>query len=143
MALILPFLLAFAGGAIDLSRAYAAWLTVESATRNAAEYAATNSADAFAAATDARSIVCQEARTTPGFTPGSGTDPIENCTAPTVSVVAFTVSSTQTGGSFLNPIGTAHVRTQLVFTTLFPYPLLPSGGWTLTADATYSVVRGR
>lgn len=142
MALILPFLLAFAGGAFDLSRAYAAWLTIESATRNAAEYVASNSA-AAAAATDARSIVCLEAREVPGFRPGTGPNPIANCTAPTISVVAFTVSSTQTGATAANPIGTAHIRTQLVFTTLFPYPLLPEGGWTLSADSTYSVVRGR
>jgi Flp pilus assembly protein TadG len=142
MALILPFLLAFAGGAFDLSRAYAAWLTIESATRNAAEYVATNSS-AAAAASDARSIVCLESSEVPGFAPGAPPNRNANCTAPVVSVVSFTLSSTQLGATAVNPIGTAHVRTQLVFNTLFPYPLLPEGGWTLSADSTYSVVRGR
>lgn len=139
MALILPFLLAFAGGATDLSRAYAAWLTIESATRNAAEFVATNSADATAAATDATRIVCLEATGVPGFTPGTGADPNETCTAPMVTVVSFSLSTVASG----DPIGTAHVRATLPFDTLFPYPFLPAGGWTLSADATYSVLQGR
>src|SRR5439155_21635857 len=60
MALILPVLLAVAGGATDLSRAYAAWTSLESATRNAAEYVATNSPDAATAITDAKRVVCAE-----------------------------------------------------------------------------------
>jgi len=143
MALVLPFLLAFAGGATDMSRAYAAWVTVQSATRNAAEYAATNSADVTAATNDARSIVCREAQNSPGFVAGTGANPIDTCTSPSVFVAAFTLSTTQTGASVANPIGTVHIRTRLVFQTLFPYPFLPSGGWTLTSDATYSVVHGR
>jgi len=66
-ALILPFLLAFAGAGTDLARAYQAWLTVESATRNAAEYAATSSVDASDAQTDAQRIVCLESHHVPGF----------------------------------------------------------------------------
>jgi len=143
MALILPFLLAFAGGATDLARAYQAWLTIESAARNAAEYVATNSADATAAATDARSVVCQEAQVVPGFTPGSGPNPIANCTTPTTTVPSFAISTVQTGATVANPIATVHIRVDLPFTTLFPYPFLPNGGWRLGADATYAVVRGR
>ena len=143
MALIVPFLLAFAGGATDLARAYQGWLTIQSAARNAAEYVATNSADATAAATDARQVVCQESQTVPGFTPGSGPNAISNCTAPATTVPSFALSTSQTGASVANPIATVHIRVQLPFTTLFPYPFVPSGGWTLAADATYAVVRGR
>jgi Flp pilus assembly protein TadG len=143
LALILPFLLGFAGAATDFARVYQASLTLESSVRNAVEYVATNSADATAAATDARRIVCLESTRAPGFIPGGGPNPNENCTAPAVTVVSFTVSPTETGASAANPIGTAHVRATLVFSTLFPYPFLPEGGWTLTADTTYSVVRGR
>ena len=32
---------------------------------------------------------------------------------------------------------TAHVQVQLQFNTLFPYPMVPHGGWTLKADSTY------
>ena len=143
MALILPFLLAFAGGATDLARAYQAWLTIESAARNAAEYAATNSADSAAALTDAKSVVCTEAQHLPGFTPGNPPNAIKNCTSPVVTVPSFAISTTQTGATTANPIATAHIRVHLNFNTLFPYPFVPHDGWTLKADATYAVVRGR
>jgi Flp pilus assembly protein TadG len=143
MALILPFLLAFAGGATDLARAYQAWLTIESAARNAAEYVATTSADSTAALTDARHVVCQESQVAPGFTKGSPPNAIANCVAPVVTVPSFVISITQTGATSANPIATAHVRVTLPFNTLFPYPFVPHGGWTLSSDATYAVVRNR
>jgi Flp pilus assembly protein TadG len=145
MALILPFLLAFAGGATDLARAYQAWLTIESAARNAAENVATNLADTTSAAalTDAKHIVCLESQQAPGFVAGSPPNAIQNCTSPTTTVPSFTVSSVQTGATATNPIATVHVHVALAFDTLFPYPFLPHGGWTLTAEATYAVVRGR
>jgi Flp pilus assembly protein TadG len=143
MALILPFLLAFAGGATDLARAYQAWLTIESASRNAAEFVATNSADAATALSDARHVVCQESEHIPGFVAGSQPNPVQNCTAPAVTVPSFAISTTQTGATAANPIATAHVHVTLAFNTLFPYPFVPHGGWTLKADSTYAVVRGR
>jgi Flp pilus assembly protein TadG len=139
MALILPFLLAFAGGATDLARAYQAWLTIDSAVRNAAEYVATNSANATVGATDAQRIVCLESTHAPGFTPGTVVPVNETCTAPAVTLVTFSVVTLAAG----DPQGTAHVHATLNFDTLFPYPFLPAGGWTLSADATYSVLRGR
>jgi Flp pilus assembly protein TadG len=145
MALILPFLLAFAGGATDLARAYQAWLTIESATRNAAEYVATNSADAATALTDAKQAVCLETQNVPGFQkgPGSGINAVKACTSPVTTVPSWVLSTTQTGASASNPIVTAHVRVTLPFNTLFPYPFVPHGGWILTTDTTYAVVRGR
>jgi Flp pilus assembly protein TadG len=147
MALILPFLLAFAGGATDLARAYQAWLTIESAARNAAEQVATNAADtdATTALADAKQIVCLETQNVPGFQkgPGNGINAVKACTSPTTTVPSFVISTTQTGASPSNPIVTAHVRVTLPFNTLFPYPFVPHGGWTLGADTTYAVVRGR
>jgi Flp pilus assembly protein TadG len=145
MALILPFLLAFAGGATDLARAYQAWLTIESAARNAAEYVATNSADAATALTDAKQHVCVEAQNVPGFKKGAGSGivAIKACTAPATTVPSFVISTVQTGATVANPIATVHVRVTLPFNTLFPYPFVPHGGWTLTTDTTYAVVRGR
>jgi Flp pilus assembly protein TadG len=143
MALILPFLLAFAGGATDLARAYQAWLTIESAARNAAEYVATNSADSTTAATDARRIVCVESQHIPGFTLGSPPNAVNNCTAPATTVPSFVLSTTQVGATSANPIATVRVHVTLAFNTLFPYPFVPHDGWTLKADATYAVVRGR
>ena len=145
MALILPFLLAFAGGATDFARAYQAWMTIESAARNAAEHVATNTAVTTQpqALADARPIVCQESQPAPGFTKGSPPNAIQNCVAPVVTVPSFAISTVQTGASPAYPIATAHVRVRLPFNTLFPYPFVPHGGWTLTADATYAVTRNR
>ena len=147
MALILPFLIAFAGGATDLARAYQAWLTIESAARNAAENVATNPADTTQAAAlaDARDIVCVESQQAPGFIQGSPPNAIQNCTSPITTVPAFSVITgpPQTGATAANPIATVHVHVTLEFHTLFPYPFVPQGGWTLTADAHYAVVRNR
>jgi Flp pilus assembly protein TadG len=143
MALILPFLLGFAGAATDFARAYQASITLESSVRNAAEYVALNSADATTATTDAVRVVCQESTNVPGYQPGIGPDPDDTCTAPGVTVASFDVSPTAQGASVRNPIGTANVHAAIVFQTLLPYPFLPDGGWTLNADSTYSVVRGR
>jgi Flp pilus assembly protein TadG len=143
MALILPFLLGFAGAATDFARAYQASITLESGVRNAAEYVALNSADSTAAGVDALRVVCLESTNIPGFEPGSGPDPDEACVAPNVSVPTFNVSTTAPGANPTYPIGTANVEASVEFDTLLPYPFLPDGGWTLHADATYSVVRGR
>ena len=141
-ALILPFLLAFAGAGTDLARAYQAWLTVESAARNAAEYAATTSVDAAGAQADGQRIVCLEAQHEPGFVAGTGPNPVATCTAPLVTVT-WSSSTTATGASVKNPIVTAQVHVALGFQTLIPYPMLPQGVMNLTADRTFSVVRGR
>ncbi len=142
-ALLLPFLLGFAGAATDFARAYQASITLESGVRNAAEYVALNSADSTAAGSDALRVVCLESTNIPGFEPGGGLDPDENCVAPNVTVSTFDVSTTSPGASVKYPIGTARVQASVDFDTLLPYPFLPDGGWTLSADATYSVVRGR
>ena len=141
LAIILPILLALAGGAVDLARAYQAWLTLESATRNAAEYVATTpsittNAQATAAA---RQVVCSETSTIPGWTAGSGPNP---CTAPSVSA-NVTSSTTATGATASNPIATARITSSVQFQTLVPWPLVPHGAVTLSADRTYSIVRNR
>lgn len=138
MALLLPFLLALTGGAIDLARVYQAQMTLESATRNAAEYAATNSDD-VTAPDDARRVVCLEMRQSPGFQ--TGIDGDEKCDAPSVSL-SFSLSETAPGASHDNPIGTATVQTSIQFQTVVPYPMLPHT-ITLHAEATYSIIQGR
>ncbi|HEX3220214.1 MAG TPA: TadE/TadG family type IV pilus assembly protein [Candidatus Limnocylindria bacterium] len=143
MALILPFLLAFVGGATDFARAFQASITLESSARNAAEYVAGNSADSTAAQADATRVVCLESTGVPGYAPGTGPQPDETCTNPTVTVTNFSVSTSALGASTRNPIGTVKVTASAPFDTLLPYPFLPDGGWNLTANATYSVVRGR
>ena len=139
LALILPFIVAFAGAATDFARAYQASMTLESGVRNAAEYVAGNSASSTAAATDAKRVVCLEATVVPGFTPGTGPNPNDNCTAPAVTVSGFAVTTVAAG----DQMGSVHVHASLAFNTLFPYPFLPHDGWTLKADSTYSVLRNR
>lgn len=141
MAVLLPFLLALAGGATDLARAYQASITLESAVRNAAQEVATYSTDATDASTDAQRIVCLESRVVPGFTSGSGGDDTK-CTAPDVTVEAFSVS-TDSPGTTANPVGSATVHAELSFQPIVLSPFLPNGTWTLSATKEYSVLRGR
>jgi Flp pilus assembly protein TadG len=141
-ALILPILLGLSGGAVDFSRLYQAWITVESATRNAAEQIATGNFDSTTAPAEARRIVCLETQNVPGFVPGIGPNPIQNCTSPVVTTATVT-SSTSSPGTTKNPIATAHIVVTLQFKTLVPWPLLPNGAMTLSADRTFTIIRGR
>jgi Flp pilus assembly protein TadG len=156
LALILPLLLAISGAAADFATSYQIWLTVESATRNAAEYVATSSCvpaatTCAAAQTDGKRVVCLESQNVPNFTPGPGNNPA-TCTNPVVTVTWATCNGTSNvvgnvnycpGGSTTNPIRTARVRVTLAYKTLVPWPLLPHGTATLSADEHYSIVAGR
>lgn len=142
LALILPIILALAGAATDLARAYQAQLTLESATRNAAEYVAAASTDGLNALSDARRIVCVEARQLPGFTSGTGPAGDSTCLAPNVTVDGFSVSASAPGGTSKNPVGSVRVHAFLDFRTLLPYPFLPTR-LSLSADSSFTVVRGR
>lgn len=141
-ALILPLLVALTGGAMDFARVYQASITLQGATRNAAEYAASKTTTQSQAQVEARRVVCAEAQTVPGFAPGSGGS-IPTCTAPAVTVTAFTLSPTAPGASTTYPLGTATVRTQLEFRTVIPWPWLPGGAWTLSTTQSYSVIQNR
>lgn len=138
MALLLPFLLMIVGGAVDLARAYQAQVTLQSATRNAAEFVASTS-DELTAEADARRVLCLEMRQAPGFQTGVGGD--EECDSPSVSVT-FTLSETDPGASVENPIGTAAVSASTEFHTAVPWPFLVQGV-TISAESTFSVIQGR
>ncbi len=156
MALILPLLLGLAGAATDLATAYQIWLTVQSATRNAAEYVATSSCDpaattCAAAQTDGKRVVCLESQDVPNFAPGPGNNPA-TCTNPVVTTTWTTCNGSSgvvgnanycPGGSVKNPVRTARVTVTLQYRTLVPWPLLPQGTATLSADQHYSIVAGR
>jgi Flp pilus assembly protein TadG len=141
-ALILPILLTLTGAAIDLSRVYGAWVTLEGATRDAAEQVATDTTitTLSAAQTKAKTIVCAQLVNTPGFAapPGNPT----NCTSPTLTVTW--ASSTASPGSTRNPLVTVTVASALPFRTLFSYPLLTqNGAWNLGSNQSYSILQGR
>jgi Flp pilus assembly protein TadG len=141
-ALILPILLTMVGAAVDVARLYQGWITLEGATRDAAEYAATKDTTSTAALTDAKSIICTQTATLPGFAAPAGTPTA--CTSPQVMVTSYSLSTTATGASTLYPIATVTVRATLPFRTFFGYPLFTqNGAWTLTSTQTYSIIQGR
>lgn len=131
-ALIVPVMLTLFGAAVDLSRVYQGWIDLQSAARQAAEYAATSDTTSTAAQTDARSSVCTQMT-------GSA-----SCASPTVSVPSFSSSTTAPGASDTHPVVTVTVLASMPFRTLFAYPFFTqNGAWTLRASVTYSVIQGR
>jgi Flp pilus assembly protein TadG len=145
-ALILPILLTFFGAAVDMARVYGAWVTLEGATRDAAEQVASDTTitTSAAALTAARRIVCTETSGLTGFTAPVGNPTA--CTSPFVDPTTFTwsISATDPGGTSVNPIGKVTLTTTFPFQTLFAYPLLThSGAWTLASTQSYSIAQGR
>jgi Flp pilus assembly protein TadG len=146
-ALLLPVMLAFLGLTIDFARVFQTWITLESATRDAAEYAATSGTDSTDALTKAKKTICLQAQNIPGFRRSTLSSPndVQQCLQPSVTVTAFSLStSSAIGGSSLNPIGSATITASVPFTPLFAYPFLTSNGtMTVTSQATFSVAQGR
>jgi Flp pilus assembly protein TadG len=140
-ALILPILLALVGAGIDFARAFQASITLQTATRSAAEAAATLANDQAEAESEAREIVCAASQHLPGFVAGPGGS-VPQCVAPDVDVT-FNRSTTAPGASVTYPIATADVSSALDFDLLIPWPLLPEGSWTLGATQSYDVIQGR
>jgi Flp pilus assembly protein TadG len=141
-ALILPILVMIVGGAIDMARVYQASLTLDSATRNAAESAATVSTDAATAQAEAKRVLCTETQKLAGFVAGSG-GVVATCTTPGVTIASFSRSSTAPGASTRYPLAAVTVTSQLDFRMLIPWPGLPQGGWTLSSTESFSILQGR
>jgi len=138
-AVILPILLTLFGATVDVARVYQAWNVLESATRDAAEYAATKTTTSAAALADAKRVVCAETAGLPGYQSGT-----PNCSSPTVTISAFSLSINAPGASQGNPIASVTVVATLPFTTFFPYPLFTqNGAWILRSTQAYSIVQGR
>jgi Flp pilus assembly protein TadG len=146
-ALLLPVMLAFLGLTIDFARVFQAYITLESATRDAAEAAATNAGSSTSALTWAQKTVCLQSQNIPGFQRGTGASPadVEQCANPTVTVVSYDLSTNQNAGASDDyPIGTVTVRSSLPFRPLFAYPFLTqNGNWTVITEATFSVAQNR
>jgi Flp pilus assembly protein TadG len=141
-ALILPIMLTLTGAAIDLSRVFGVWVTLESATRDAAEQVASDVTvtTPALATTRGKAILCSQLAGTAGFAAPAGTPAA--CTSPSASVTW--VSSTASPGSTRNPVVTVTVTSSLQFLTLFPYPLFTqSGAWTLSSTQQYQILQGR
>ena len=141
-AVILPVLLTLLGAAVDVARVYPAWNALEAATRDAAEYAATNDTTSASALTDAQRIVCTETLGVAGYV--GNTSPPPACTQPSVTVTSFSLSTTAPGASAAHPIASVTVVATLPFHTVFPYPLFTQNGtWTLRSTQSYSIIQGR
>lgn len=145
LALILPVILTIMGAAVDTARLYGAWIALEGSTRDAAEQVATfegltsNHSTALARA---KTVVCSQMANVVGFVAPSGQP--TNCSQPAVTLTWTTPSTTATGASSRNPIGTATVTATLPFRMLFAYPFLTQdGAWTITSTQTYAIVQGR
>jgi Flp pilus assembly protein TadG len=141
-ALILPILLTLTGAAIDISRVYGAWVALEGATRDAAEQVATDATitSQTAASTKARTIVCTQLASTPGFASPPGQPSV--CTSPALTVTW--ASSTASPGSTRNPLVTVTVASTLPFRTFFGYPLFTqNGAWNVGSNQSYSILQNR
>jgi Flp pilus assembly protein TadG len=140
-ALILPILLTLVGAAVDIARLYQGWITLEGATRDAAEYAATKDLTQTNATTDAKRVICTQTASLPGFVAPAGNPTA--CTSPAITAT-WSSSTTATGASATHPIATVTVTATLPFRTFFGYPLFTQGGaWTLSSTQTYSIIQGR
>ena len=146
-ALLLPVMLAFLGLTIDFARVFQAWITLESATRDAAEYAATNGTDTGDALTKAKQTICLQAQNIPGFRRSTLASPndVNQCLAPTVTVVSWSSSTSGAdGASPTYPVVTTTIRATVPFNPLFAYPFVTQNGtWTITSQATFSIAQHR
>jgi Flp pilus assembly protein TadG len=146
-AILLPVLLAFLGMTIDFARVFQAWITLESATRDAAEYAASNGTSSTDALTKAKQTICLQAQNIPGFQRSGLASPndVNQCASPTVTVVSFARSTDPAvGASARFPIASVSVRSTVPFSPIFAYPFLTNNGtWTVTSQATFSISQGR
>jgi Flp pilus assembly protein TadG len=145
-ALLLPVMLAFLGLTIDFARVFQSWITLQSATRDAAEASATNSKTSANALTVAQKTVCLQAQNVSGFQRSGLSSPndVEQCSSPTVTIVSYDLSETAAGASHDYPIGTVTVRASVPFRPLFAYPFLTQNGtWTVITEATFSVAQNR
>lgn len=145
-AILLPLFLALLGLTVDFSRVFQAWITLESATRDAAEYAASSGVSSTDALSKARQTICLQAQNIPGFQKSGLTSPddVNQCARPTVTVTSFSLSTTADGASNTYPVGSATVRATVPFSPLFAYPFITTNGtWTITTQSSFSVAQGR
>lgn len=150
--MVLPVLLALVGIVIDASRLYSAWVNLESATRDAAQYLAKSDTDPYAsdytwagADADAKAAYVLEAALNLTFdtSPSSGT--LTSCEdAPEVTTTYALDTSWEAGGSVANPLSTAKVLACVPFRTLFQYPFITTDGvWVLRSEREMTVIVGR
>jgi hypothetical protein len=134
-------MLTFVGLTLDVARLFQARITLESLTRDAAEYAAGQAKTSSQALTAAREVVCLGAAGLPGFVAGATP---ATCVQPSVAIAAYSSSTTAPGATTDYPIVRVAVQTSLPFNTLLPYPLFTqNGAWNLGSTRDYSLAQNR
>jgi len=150
-AIVLPVLLCIVGVVIDASRVYQAWVNLESATRDAAQYLATSDTDPTSANyttqglnSDGKAAYMLNTATGVTFARSPSQGSLTDCTQPQVTTTYTADTSAASGGSTSNPAGTARVLACLPFRTLFSYPFLTNNGaWVVRSDRNYTILVGR
>jgi Flp pilus assembly protein TadG len=150
-AVVLPVMLAIGGVLIDAARLYQVWTTLESTTRDAAQYLATSSTDPTApdytwAGEDADNKAAYIITVGTGYPVerSESAEALASCDVPQVTTF-YTLDTTDgTGGSVANPLSTATVTVCIPFRTLFAYPFLTTdGAFVLRTERTMSLLVGR
>lgn len=148
LAIVAPVLLLILGVALDFARVYQRWVVLEAATRDAAQYIATNT-DALRidwtgtdADTKARQIMAMELGLS--FTTDSSQASCSTTAGKVATTVSAPVTTTAAGGSTSNPVQTVRVVSCIGFAPLFSYPFVTQNGvWIVRGDSTYSTAVGR
>lgn len=134
LALLLPIMVLLFAGVVDFARVYEAKIKLDSATRDAAEFVASDldprtKSHSLTAATR---IICLQF------------DQVATCSEPIVQQPIRTETSNSGGGTATYPLVKATVTSTFTFQTLMPYPLVTNDGeLELTARSEYSVLWGR
>jgi hypothetical protein len=160
-------MLALLGMGVDFARLFFAWIDLESATRDAAQYVASDPAyvpsgagytkgggyyDSYdttnycttypcssAPSTNAKTVL--DAATGKTFTKSSSQT---DCTTPKVwATLASPDVTVANGGSNTNPIVKAQVTTCFPFRMFVSYPWLKNSTWVVRADRTVTMIVGR
>jgi Flp pilus assembly protein TadG len=133
-ALLLPILIGLVGATLDFARVYEQRVRLESATRDAAEWAATNATSSAEAQDQARRVVCLQFQQ-----PAS-------CTSPSVTIGGYSRSTTATGATSQFPLVTVTVSSTFSFQTILPYPFLSGADPSsvpLAASSSFAILQGR
>ena len=139
------------GIVIDASRLYQMWTSLESATRDAAQYLARSDTDPLSsdytwagADADGKAAYLLGVSLDQEFNPSPASGVLGDCDEPEVTTTYSKNTSWQAGGSVANPLSTAKVIACIPFRTLLPYPLLTTEeGWVLRAEREITVIVGR
>lgn len=155
-------MLALLGIGVDFARLFFAWVDLEAATRDAAQYVAsdpaflsngsgyydsndtTNYCSAYpctsAPSTDAKTVL--DAATGKSFTKSSSQT---DCASPKVwAILSSPDSTTANGGSSQYPVASVHITACFPFRTFVSYPIITTNGtWIVRADRTMSTIVGR